>query len=314
MRILAPLKNIDYYEKLATAGADEFYIGLIPFEWISKYGMKYPLNRREFFLGCNLGELTSLKYLKEKQDKNYRRVSITLNSHNYPFNTYEDILKFVDSITEIGFKDFIISDLNLIQYLCNNRDLNIHLSGEAMLVNHHFLEAIYDKKLTRIVFPRKLPIKDMKSIINNTSKRIEFEAFILNSLCPFSGGLCQTDHVDGKNPMCFNELILNDKNNILVDESTSMLLNNQTVLGDEGCGMCKLFDLKDAGVQILKIVGREFGKEKIVKDLKVLKSLVNLLDHFNTSNNFESYVKEKLFNNHCPFSKGSCYYPEISNA
>ena len=40
MKLLSPLSNVEDYESLVEAGADEFYCGYIPYRWLSKRGVQ----------------------------------------------------------------------------------------------------------------------------------------------------------------------------------------------------------------------------------------------------------------------------------
>ena len=50
MKIVTPLADISHYIPLMQAGAGEYYSGIIPIEWLKKYNMAMPINRREWFL------------------------------------------------------------------------------------------------------------------------------------------------------------------------------------------------------------------------------------------------------------------------
>lgn len=78
------------------------------------------------------------------------------------------------------------------------------------------------------------------------------------------------------------------------------------------CGACALFDLKQAGVRHVKIIGREnFGKRK-AKDLKFIRRLIDLLEenHGMERPAFANLAKElynSTYGRNC--TKASCFYP-----
>ena len=47
MKITAGLGSVDDYIPYVEAGADEFFCGYVPYEWMKNGGLTYPLNRRE---------------------------------------------------------------------------------------------------------------------------------------------------------------------------------------------------------------------------------------------------------------------------
>ena len=59
MKITAGLGSVDDYLPYVEAGADEFFCGYVPYEWMQNGGLTYPLNRRN-------GDLSSTCQKKEK--------------------------------------------------------------------------------------------------------------------------------------------------------------------------------------------------------------------------------------------------------
>ncbi len=57
MKIVAPLSKVEEVPLLAKAGADEFYCGVVPREWVERFGTS-AVNRRIF---GNLGRLEEVK-------------------------------------------------------------------------------------------------------------------------------------------------------------------------------------------------------------------------------------------------------------
>ena len=45
MKITAGLGSVDDYLPYVEAGADEFFCGYVPYEWMKNGGLTYPLNR-----------------------------------------------------------------------------------------------------------------------------------------------------------------------------------------------------------------------------------------------------------------------------
>lgn len=130
MKFVVPLNDIDYYEQLVEAGAGEFFCGYVPYEWIEKYGMVLPLNRREWFLsGCNFHTMDAMKVLRKKIEKYGIDVSITLNAKYYIPEQYPYILNIVRDLMDHGIQSFIITDIGLLLYLRENKiNCNLNIS------------------------------------------------------------------------------------------------------------------------------------------------------------------------------------------
>lgn len=313
MKIVAGLGSIDDYISLVEAGADEVFCGFVPYNWNKKYGNLFPLNRREvLYYNVQICSYEEMKILKKMMDKYKVPVSITFNYLYYVKEQYEIIYEIIKNLIEIGFNDFIIADIALIEYL-NKRSIecSIHLSGECAEINNLSID-FFNKfnGISRYIFHRKNTIDDIKSCINNNSKgNVEFEAFMLNEKCHYSGAFCSSLHCDELEHLCkvpyklfkVNEETINyPKNYYELYEDTE---DDEYVVGSSGCGLCSIKDLKDAGVTHLKVVGRGNSVDNMVKDIIMLKRAIKLLDKY--PQNYSKLIKEKLFNNKC--SK-KCYY------
>jgi len=336
MKIVTPLSNIDCYESLVEAGADEFFCGVVPYGWLKKYNVSLPLNRREFLLdGCNITDMTSMKILSKLVEKHKIPVKITLNSQYYISKHHEFIIGLIKQLMDIGFTTFIIADIALVA-LIRERGINcnIHISGETSTINHlsiHFLDQF---NISRYIFPAKTSIYEIKqSIINNKKKDTEFEAFMLNDWCSFLGAFCNTIHCDEMPHTChipYRNVRINDDSSRFedsnrmfkimakIDESTDF--NNSKAfynlgkrkasfykLGENGCGLCKILELKEIGITHLKVVGRGNLLERLINDVKNVKDIIGIAEDERNTKHFETTVKEKYFNNKCP---DKCYYHE----
>lgn len=167
-----------------------------------------------------------------------RPVHLTFNSLYYIPEQYPEIAEIIKRCMEIGFHSYIIADPALILYLRqNNIDCEIHLSGETAEVNRGMVDFFQKLKLKRVIFHRKNTIKDMQSIIayqriTETEQsghvqnvmpeqsRVEFEAFILNELCQFTGAFCNSLHCDEMGYLCRVPYRLGAMSTRKVQEST----------------------------------------------------------------------------------------------
>ena len=231
MKIVAGLGSIDEYERFVKAGADEFFCGYVPFAWAEKYRMINPLNRREVrFYNVQIGSLSELQILKNMADYYGKPVKLTFNSLYYTKEQYPVIAEIISQCMEVGFENCIIADPALILYLRQKKiSCGIHLSGEMSEVNRGMLEQMLPFGIRRVIFHRKNSLEDMKScisfirnidrkekssdklnhdyIIKQPSNPVlnctkEYEAFVLNELCQFSGAFCNSLHCDELTHLC----------------------------------------------------------------------------------------------------------------
>lgn len=322
MKIVTPLSTVGHYIPLMKAGADEFYSGILPIEWLKKYNMTMPINRREWFLSeCNICTYTEMKILSKMVKEYQIPIKITLNSHYYVREQYPLLLDVINRLMDIGFDTFIISDIALIEYIRKKKiSCNIHLSGETEVVNHLSMSLMEKYEITRYVFPRKITLNNMKQVISSINKPDhEFEAFILNSFCQYSGGLCNCIHCDYLPTTCWlnNKITPRDKNKDKFMKVTRTLkiieqslknnmskknANKDYIFANSGCGVCHIDELKSIGVRYLKVVGRGHELDSLVKDVAIVKDIINETNSYDKS---KEYIIEKYHKNTCP---ERCYY------
>ena len=210
MKITAGLGSIDEYIRFAEAGADEFFCGYVPYSWAKKYGTVMPLNRREVFCyNVQLGSYSELEILSAMIKKYGKPVHLTFNSLYYIPQQYPERAEIIHGCMKLGFHSYIIADPALILYLRNQGiDCNIHLSGETGEINSHMIDILQRQKLKRIIFHRKNTFEDMQSVIHaeqlagGERVQTEFEAFVLNEMCQFSGAFCNSLHCDEMGYLC----------------------------------------------------------------------------------------------------------------
>lgn len=334
MKIVAGLGCIDDYITLVKAGADEVFCGYVPYEWNKKYGNLFPLNRREvLYYNIQINSFEDMKILKKMVAVYKVPVSITFNYLYYLEEQYEMIAKIMRDLIDIGFKDFIIADIALILYLKEEGiKANIHLSGECAELNRLSMDFFNKLDISRYVFHRKNSIEDMKNCIsNNQVKRLEYEAFILNERCHYTGAFCNSLHCDEMIHLCkmpynlskvsenannfeevdrrlelyYKELEDNEISHIENQFDEEEELEDSYSLGSTGCGICSLERLKKAGVTHLKVVGRGNSIENMKRDVENLKKAIRMIDDIKQDNNYEKRVKEEVFRGKC---SGQCYY------
>lgn len=336
MKIVAGLGCIDNYIKLVKAGADEVFCGYVPYEWKKRYGNLFPLNRREvLYYNIQINSYEDMKILKKMMDVYKVPVSITFNYLYYLEEQYEIIANIMNDLIDIGFRNFIIADIALILYL-KEKNINcaIHLSGECAELNRLSIDFLNQLNISRYIFHRKNTTEDMESCIsNNTVKNLEYEAFILNERCHYTGAFCSSLHCDEMIHLChmpyylskisdeaknFKEVDrrleiyykeIEQKDEFCMENQYDMenedSIENSYLLGSTGCGLCSLKRLKEAGVTHLKVVGRGNSINNMVKDVQNLRKAIKMIQAFEDNKAYEKNIKDRLFNGKC---SGQCYY------
>ena len=324
MKIVAGLGSIDEYETFVKAGADEFFCGYVPFSWAEKYGVIHPLNRREvLFYNVQIGSMSELQILKKMVDYYGKPVKLTFNSLYYTGEQYPVIAEIITQCMAAGFENFIIADPALMLYLRQQKiNCGIHLSGETAEVNRGMLEQMLPFGIRRVIFHRKNSLEDMQSCIKEADFPHEYEAFILNELCHFSGAFCNSLHCDELTHLCRVPYELGnlhkkeetdaahkdvaETDRIQGKEGKGLPLDEDGYLtGSTGCGLCALYRMKQVGITHLKLVGRGNYTDFMEKDIRQLRKVLDILENSDSEAQYQKKMKASLFPDGC---SQNCYY------
>lgn len=324
MKIVAGLGSIDEYETFVKAGADEFFCGYVPFSWAEKYGVIHPLNRREvLFYNVQIGSMSELQILKKMVDYYGKPVKLTFNSIYYTGEQYPVIAEIITQCMAAGFENFIIADPALMLYLRQQKiNCGIHLSGETAEVNRGMLEQMLPFGIRRVIFHRKNSLEDMQSCIKEADFLHEYEAFILNELCHFSGAFCNSLHCDELTHLCRVPYELGnlhkkeetdaaqkdvaETDRIQGKEGKGLPLDEDGYLtGSTGCGLCALYRMKQVGITHLKLVGRGNYTDFMEKDIRQLRKALDILEKSDNELQYQRKMKASLFPDGC---SQNCYY------
>lgn len=324
MKIVAGLGSIDEYETFVKAGADEFFCGYVPFSWAQKYGVIHPLNRREvLFYNVQIGSMSELQILKKMVDYYGKPVELTFNSIYYTGEQYPVIAEIITQCMAAGFENFIIADPALMLYLRQQKiNCGIHLSGETAEMNRGMLEQMLPFGIRRVIFHRKNSLEDMQSCIKEADFPHEYEAFILNELCHFSGAFCNSLHCDELTHLCRVPYELGnlhkkeetdaaqkdvaETDRIQGKEGKGLPLDEDGYLtGSTGCGLCALYRMKQVGITHLKLVGRGNYTDFMEKDIRQLRKVLDILENSDSEAQYQKKMKASLFPDGC---SRNCYY------
>lgn len=324
MKIVAGLGSIDEYETFVKAGANEFFCGYVPFSWAEKYGVIHPLNRREvLFYNVQIGSMSELQILKKMVDYYGKPVELTFNSIYYTGEQYPVIAEIITQCMAAGFENFIIADPVLMLYLRQQKiNCGIHLSGETAEVNRGMLEQMLPFGIRRVIFHRKNSLEDMQSCIKEADFPHEYEAFILNELCHFSGAFCNSLHCDELTHLCRVPYELGnlhkkeetdaaqkdvaETDRIQGKEGKGLPLDEDGYLtGSTGCGLCALYRMKQVGITHLKLVGRGNYTDFMEKDIRQLRKALDILEKSDNELQYQRKMKASLFPDGC---SQNCYY------
>ena len=323
MKLTVGLGFVDEYLRFSEAGADEFFCGYVPYSWTSKYGTMVPLNRREVLCSnVQLGAFSELEILASMIQDYHRPVHLTFNSLYYLPEQYPEIARIIQDCMSLGFRSYIIADPALILYIREQGiPCEIHLSGETGEVNSRMVDFFQQFSLKRVIFHRKNSFDDVKAVIKSEKSHgglraeTEFEAFILNEMCQFTGAFCNSLHCDELGHLCRVPYWLKPLKEPCADSSLGQLqpaahtessdLPDGYLCGVTGCGLCALYRLREIGITHLKLVGRGNYTDYMDQDIRMLRQALAFLESSASEKDFQQNMRENLFPYGC---SSHCYY------
>ncbi len=239
MKILSPAGNFESLKMAIFNGADEVYLGINNF------------NARNNIDGF------SIETLERAVDfAHIFGVKVNL-AINILFRD-DELQNALDTVIEsynLGVDCFIIQDLGLVSLIHKNYpEIEIHASTQMAIHNLEGVKAIEKYGFKRVVLARETPLDEIRRIRENSD--IEIEYFVQGALCvSFSGNcyissyLCGASGNRGKcKQLCRLPYTL---------EFDGRVIKKGHLLSAKDFNMIdRLDDLKNAGVDVLKIEGR----------------------------------------------------------
>ena len=77
------------------------------------------------------------------------------------------------------------------------------------------------------------------------------------------------------------------------------------MLGQSGCGLCALWQLRAAGITHIKLVSRGNYTADTIEDIRQLKNALNILEKSACEKDYKKQMKSRLFAKDCSHN---CYY------
>ncbi|MZP28909.1 U32 family peptidase [Heliobacterium undosum] len=335
MNILAPIRSLEETAPLIAAGAQELYCGMQPGPWLKRSGRHQWINRREPGKG-NLDSPAALQALVDQSHRLGVPVFLALNQTTYAPEMYPDLITLLKEVSggTCGSIDAVIAaDPGLIIAIKEALpDLPIHVSSMAAVLNRSAALFFRSLGVSRIIFPRYLPLSSMEGIIQAAGPDMEYEAFLLNDGCVFEESFCHACHAFGgafcHNPIWFYRLV-RTKGELSEAERRAFeghlddyrdwirhgIKNSGVELSPSGiptgmCGLCALPALRSLGVTSLKIVGRESSLEKKTASVHLVKGVLDLLDSPAPLDIADFQAKAKASRGTC-FGRYTCYYRDV---
>jgi len=305
VKILSPFDNLSETAALIEAGADELYGGVEPPNW--KAGIVSSSQRT--FDSAHFSSEDEFASAVKLASSVGARVSITLNAPMYEKRMQPALVALAKRAEEWGVKGVVVADPSLILALKDGGvALELTLSTMAGALNAADFAFYNALGIARAVLPRHLTISEVKKIVD-ASPGITFESFILVGKCPNEEAHCSFQHTsaDKRWPCEIDYNVKNYNNQLFEGHPFIDYLNSWRGCDRRfACGLCAIHPLIDAGVGVLKLVGRGGPSAGKVENVRLVKRFLE--DRELTQADALSAYNERFGRSCSPLI---CYYPEF---
>ncbi|MBF9017012.1 MULTISPECIES: U32 family peptidase [unclassified Oceanispirochaeta] len=305
MELLSPAGNVEKLKYAYQYGADAAYIGLHSFSLRAK--------------ADNFGKDEAAEIARIKGDKKLF-CALNIYFHNQDLDRLDASL---DQFEAYPFDAFIISDLGIVRTMQKRfpgRDL--HLSTQANALNSDAVKLYRDLGFKRVILGRECSLKDIARIRRDVPD-IEIETFVHGAMCLAYSGRCflskEMINRSANDGSCAHSCRW-DYRPLEGPANTEMVLEEAERPGEyypifEGDGFTSILsskdicmidyiqDLKDAGVDSLKIEGRMKSIYYTAIVTRAYRKKIDSLEGKSVSN-LEGYREELLKVSHREFSTG----------
>lgn len=305
MELLSPAGNMERLETAFYFGADAVY-----------------LSGRAFGLRAYAGNFDDIQLERAvlRAHELGKKAYIAANI----FMREEDISPFKNYIALLGrikADGVIVSDLGaagLVKDICPQ--LPLHISTQFNAMNHLTVSALHKLGASRIILARELCLDEIRKIKDNIPENVELEAFVHGAMCMAYSGRCllssfltgrQANRGECTQP-CRWEYSLLEKQRpgeympITEDDHGTYILNSRDL-----CMIEHLSDLRDAGVDSIKIEGRMKTSYYTAVVTNAYRRAMNLLEQ---GIQFDSALKEELLKaSNRDFTTGFYYGNPLAN-
>ena len=248
MELLSPAGNIEKLYYAYEYGADAAYIGI-----------------KNFSLRAKADNFSADEYEAIRRVKGNKKLYTALNIYFHD-SDIETLEKESDYIHQYPLDGFIVSDIGILGFLKKNfPDKELHLSTQANCVNTEAAKMYRDMGIKRIVLGRELSLKEIEAIKNNVPD-LEIEVFAHGAMCLAYSGRCflskyladrSANQGDCAHSCRWQYRVLEESERpgeyfpVVQGENFTSILSSKDL-----CMIGHLKELKDAGVDSIKIEGR----------------------------------------------------------
>ncbi|MFC1631815.1 peptidase U32 family protein [Candidatus Omnitrophota bacterium] len=341
LKITAPFKETKEVSPLIAAGANELYCGYLSPAWVARY------TSLEFERKGGASSFTDLAELKQAVNLAHKKgipVYLALNGL-YVRQQYPLLLEIIKQLSKVELDGYIVADLGLLLIL---RDQGvrqeIHVSTGGTVFNSETARFYKNLGAGRVILDRQTTLESMQSI-SQENPDIDFEVFILNTLCVYIDGYCTFLHAypkDSIGDISRKEWPEDQKLQLLstidpeamgdacklqyqvqvfgrgsgnkIDSDCARPTFYKQLIDGAECGACALYDITKTKIRSIKIVGRQLTSEIRLRSTEFIKNVLDILNNSKGISRGDFICRvQKLYRETHHYSKicrgNNCYYP-----
>jgi putative protease len=297
MRLLAPVTTYESTKLQIEAGATEIYVGANTdvFDNFNFSGRgKYNTDQVRTFAEDD--ELCSIINLAHQNDV------LVMYAANFPFiandpdggRSYANaFLKYVQKGVDMGVDSIILGDIGSI-LLCRKEGIKTHISSSSFLetLNTDQVYMLKELGVNRAVLSYQMKLEEIEEIARQ--KIMEIEVFG-HFGCSFYDGYCNLKHFYGETKECQIGTPC-QANYQIYDKDDNRILDGQCFNYALICSMCSLYQMKQAGVDSVKLVGRSRDASENAKITRMYAEAIRVLEDNEDKSEMEvhSLIQSKL--------------------
>ena len=298
MELLSPAGSIEKLYYAYAYGADAAYIGI-----------------KNFSLRAKADNFRSDEHLRILEIKKGKKLYVALNIYFHNSDLY-NLEKNIDYISEYPVDAFIISDIGVLPIVKKYfPGTELHLSTQANCVNTEAAKIYRDLGFSRIIPGRELSLSEI-SDIKNALPELEIEVFVHGAMCLAYSGRCFLSRYladrSGNQGDCAHSCrwqyrVLEESERegeyfpVIEGENFTSVMSSKDL-----CMIDHLEDLKNAGVDSLKIEGRMKSIYYAAVVTRAYRKMIDSVEGHDIDN-LDKYVDEIYKVSHREFSTGFYY-------
>jgi putative protease len=317
MNILAPVSGYQSAVKQIEAGANEIYVGgdtevfnNFSFSGRAKFN---PSNEKICPGFAELADIVQYAHDHNVFVMYAANTPVLADDPGGGLNFEAHFLKYIEQGLRAGVDSIIIADLGAL-LLLKERGIKTHLTASTFLetINRDQIEFLKELGANRVVLSYQVTMAEVKEL--SQTPDVEIEVFGHYG-CSFYDGYCNFKHSFGESGATEAGIGVPCQNSFSLIKGERAIMKGQFLNASLTCGICALPGLMEAGVDSIKIVGRDLSVEQNATITSVYAQILKKASAMNLSEicNYETmrqfakpWLPEWWIQSLC--LKGSCKY------